>query len=97
MNWAEGTKEKRDSLIATYPDRVFGKVHVSRSIDFVTDGIAWGGNITDVKDLGWSMWMDHQCDEFDIGGVEDARQLISDLQAAIDYCSSFDEPKETGE
>lgn len=32
---------------------------------------------------GYVFWLPHRCDEWDIGGVEDAKRLIADLQAAI--------------
>lgn len=93
MNWQEGTKEKRDALLAKYPDKAFGRVKVQRSLDFVYEGTgdySWQGKIVDVIDLGWVFVMDHQHDEFEIGGVEDAKKLITDLHEAINYCSIFE-------
>lgn len=96
MNWKEGTKEKRDSILAAYPDRTFGRVQVNRSLDFVHEGgtYEWNGTVVDVKDLGWTLSMAHQYDDVEIGGAEDAQKLISDLQGAIQYCAGFDELKD---
>lgn len=98
--WAAGVEAKRDALLARYPDRIFGMVKVQRSLDF-TQGkpesgpeYQWREIVTDVKDCGWAFVMDHQCDEFEIGGIKEVRQLVSDLQSAIEYCTSFDEPKD---
>lgn len=89
--WSEGVIEQRDAILARYPDRVFGKVKVQRSLDFTYDGSGqykWQGQITSVKDCGWAFTMDHQCDEFEIGDIEDAQKLIADLQRAVKYANS---------
>lgn len=93
MNWQEGTKERRDNILAAYPDKIFGRVEVGRSIDYVHEGSEWKRTVVVVKDLGWEFCVTGQCgevrEEFDIGGVEDARQLVSELQEAIKYCETF--------
>lgn len=96
--WADGIEAKRNALLAKYPERTFGKVKVERAVRFIQgktgDGpYEWREQIRDVEDAGWNLYMDHQCDEFQIGRVDDARQLIADLQAAIDYCLHFEDVK----
>jgi hypothetical protein len=94
--WTADAEAKRDVLLVKYPDKTFGRVSVYRATDYVYDKggkeYDWQGDIMDVKDLGWQMTMPHQCDEFEIGGIEAARQLAWDLQSAIDYCLSLDKP-----
>jgi hypothetical protein len=54
----------------------------------------WGDNERDyskkaqIIDKGWEIYLNHSCDEWVIGNLEDAREFNSNLIAAIKYCEN---------
>ena len=73
-------------LQLTYPDKSFGRVEITRDFE-VTKRDRENFENSEVNDLGWNIQLPHQCDEWEIGKVEDAMDLVNELNFAIDYCN----------
>ena len=44
-----------------------------------------GKDYHEVIPLGWSIELEHSCDEWVIGGMEDAKSFLKDLERAISF------------
>lgn len=73
-------------LKTKYPDRMFGRVRVTRNFDVPHERFDVPFDNCPVTDLGWVMELEHQCDEWEIGGVEEGMDLVAELNLAIDFC-----------
>lgn len=40
------------------------------------------------EDKGWNIQLPHQCDEWEIGDVDDAKEFKIELQKVIEYCQA---------
>lgn len=63
-----------------YPDKEFGIVNIQRNYKYGD----W--HKRQVEDKGWELFLNHSCDEWVIGNIEEGHQMIKDLQQAIEYC-----------
>jgi hypothetical protein len=76
-------------LQSKYPDKTFGQIQVTRDREFVESGRQDIRNYDEweVRDLGWKLSLPHQCDDWEIGTVDEAMDLVNQLNFAIDYCN----------
>ena len=71
-----------------FPNKQFGDVNVKRNCCLGFDENKLTSYDVPVIDKGWEIYLEHQCDEWVIGEVEDARLMIKNLNDAINYISS---------
>ena len=80
---------KQKELKEKYPDKEFGVVNVKR--DYRTVG-EWDYSRDweerEVEDIGWEVYLNHSCDEWIIGDLDEAKEFRKNLEEAIDYCQS---------
>ena len=60
-----------------YPDKDFGDICLIRNFDYSENA--------QVIDKGWSFELPSSCDEWVIGKVEDAEEMVTNLKEAIKY------------
>ena len=75
-----------DSL---YPSAKFGDkgyVHADREREVIQRNADW--RLSEVQLGEWSISLEHQCDEWEIGTPEQAKQFVKDVQEAIAYCEA---------
>lgn len=65
-----------------YPEKNFGVVNVKRYCTHKKDS-------DEISDIGWLFYLEHSCDEWEIGDIEDAEKMIINLKDAILYIKSF--------
>jgi hypothetical protein len=86
----------REQLKQKYPTKEFGEINVEREYQAPLTGEKneWGNEKRDysddaqVIDGGWNFYLDHSCDEWVIGGIENAEKFSKDLIEAIEYTKS---------
>lgn len=80
-----------------YQAKQFGEITVTRcyKLDDPDDKAEFGlptskiyihENYEHVIDLGWCFLLEHRCDEWVIGELDDAKNFAECLQEAIEYC-----------
>jgi hypothetical protein len=74
-------------LIEKYPDKTFGEVNVRREYHYFFPEYPKKDDDL-VVDEGWQIYLEHSCDYWEIGSRDDAVNMISDLNKAIDYCDA---------
>ncbi len=76
-----------------YPNKSFGSVQVTRNFKYLYDDSKYNAENNwvriekGIEDEGWEIQLPHSCDEWVIGSVEDATQMIKELNEAIEYCN----------
>jgi|GEM_PF-5975134 len=81
----------KKELQQKYPDKTFGEVEVVRDYKLTNEKINWRDTSEEpVNDKGWKICMEHQCDDWVIGNVEDAEKFSLDLIEAIKYCKRYE-------
>lgn len=79
-----------------YPDKEIGEINIKRGHDYPLidekNTETWSNrNYSEnaqMIDKGWEIFLNHSCDEWVIGTVEDAEQFQKDLAEAISYCKT---------
>lgn len=66
-----------------YPSKTFGIVNIRRAVDYKRNNY-W--EVIGMSDDGWEIYLEHSCDEWIIGNLTSAEDMISNLQDAITYC-----------
>ena len=81
---------KQKELLEKYPNKTFGMINIRRDCDLVN---RWDNNIPfkemEVTDSGWEIYLEHSCDEWIIGGLEDAKKFKNDLEEALEYLAKM--------
>lgn len=68
-----------------FPTKKFGQVEVKMDFfDCFPEENKYGKNRL-MQLNGWQIQLPHSCDEWVIGGVEDAEEMIKDLKEAIEF------------
>lgn len=88
----------REELQSKYPDKSFGVIKVRRDYKRPFTGTIdqWGHKKIDysvnaqIIDEGWwEIYLDHSCDEWEIGVVDHAKEFRENLDKAIKYCEEL--------
>ncbi len=85
-------------LLGKYPEQTFGQINIQRNYKYV-EGCStyWKGSTLiqktcnhadstcEIEDKGWDFYLNHSCDEWDIGDLEEAKKFQENLNNAIQY------------
>ena len=82
----------KTELNIAYPSFSCGEVNVRRKLEYINYKYGLTDNELLVKDLGWEIYLDHQCDDWIIGNIESAQKMRDDLELAFKYCVGLDKP-----
>lgn len=91
---------RKDELQTKYPNKSFGSINISRDWEPTTkipykytwsnkEVLVWNYD-GEGKDLGWNFYLNHSCDEWIIGNLEEAEKFSIDLQEAIKYAKELE-------
>lgn len=78
---------KLRELHEKYPSKEFGQVQVYRRYETVEYVPFPNNDESEIKDLDWELFLPHQCDDWEVGSVDEAMDLVNQLNFAIDYCN----------
>lgn len=80
-----------DEIRKQHPGAKFGEgydaVTVTRKV-IVDYNIEDHNNPKRYRDGGWEIYLEHSCDEWIIGDAEEAKEMVVNIQCAIEYCET---------